>query len=99
MRTVKNAVTLLAILYFANAASQVFIFELPEMIVKMNTTYLSKNHSTRLRCQIFDNVANLSFREVYWFKDSLSVSELPTKKGGAELQVDGNELVYIELFF
>jgi hypothetical protein len=95
MRTVKNAVTLLAILYFANAASQVFIFELPEMIVKMNTTYLSKNHSTRLRCQIFDNVANLSFREVYWFKDSLSVSELPTKKGGAELQVDGNDLLIL----
>ena len=91
MRAVKHTVTLMAILYFAIAASQVFIFELPEIIVKMNTTYLSKNHSTRLKCQIFDNIANLSFRQVYWFKDSLAVTELPSKKGGTELQAEGNE--------
>uniref|UniRef100_A0AC34RJR5 Uncharacterized protein n=1 Tax=Panagrolaimus sp. JU765 TaxID=591449 RepID=A0AC34RJR5_9BILA len=74
---------------------QVFIFELPELIVKINTTYLSKHDATRLRCEIFDNVANLTFREVYWIKDSLPVNELPSRKGSNELLLDGNELIIV----
>lgn len=79
------------LLYFFHVYGQVFIFELPELIVKINTTFLSKHDTTRLRCEIFDNVANLTFREVYWIKDSLPINELPSRKGSNEILLDGNE--------
>ena len=88
-----KAVFISSIFLFLSINAKVFVFELPELIVKLNTTYLSKHSATRLRCEIFDNVANLSFSNVQWFKDNLFVNDLLSKRGFNDLMLDGNELI------